>query len=503
LTTSWDRTARVWNAESGEQVAVFRGHKSRVHTAQLSPDGQRVVTAAQDGTVRIWRLSPILAHALPLSDPIANFRAMALSPDGRYLATGANDFFDPGPRIWDATTGTLQHNLKAAREGILARLPSRFAAVSGVVFSPDGQRLLTIAEEEQITIRPSAPPSMGVLSFLAKPKPPPEDPESRSKKDELLPHTPARIWDVQTGKPLAALKAGELLLSCACFSPDGRKVLTADSTQKRYGIYSSTGGIFSGGSSSGGNWQTFVRVYETATGKELLKLPHPGDILRAEFSADGRRILTSVNSGKIPNKDIQMWDAETGKLLFALDKNSSESVACFTPEGKRLVVFSPGIRLHDTLTGKQLAHYEGMDIWTMNWQLRRAGISPFSPDGTKLLAVGRDGLGLLDILTGKQLVAFRGHSGAVHSALFSPDGRFVITASDDLTARVWDASTGEELLLLRHKSPVQFAAMTPDGRRVATASDTVRIWDLQPLPIALQRKARELSSEEKEWFGIK
>ena len=89
------------------------------------------------------------------------------------------------------------------------------------------------------------------------------------------------------------------------------------------------------------------------------------------------------------------------------------------------------------------------------------------------------------------------------SAVFSADGRFVVTASDDQTARVWDAATGKEVLLLRHKAPVQFALMTPDGRRLATASDTVRIWDLDPLPIAIQRKPRELSSYERERFGIK
>jgi WD40 repeat protein/serine/threonine protein kinase len=505
LTTSWDRTARVWNVETSEQVAVFRGHRSRVHTANLSPDGQRVVTASEDGTVRTWWLDTPRDHARPLAEPIVNFQVMAVSPDGKVLATGAKDHFNPGPRIWDMSSGKLLHKLKAPREGFLAKLPNRdgFAAVAGVIFSPDGRRLLTIADEERISIRKSLASSMWALPFQPRPKAPPEDPEARAKQDEALPYTPARLWDVDTGKQLAALEAGECCLSGACFSADGRKVVTTDSTQKRFVVVSSTGGIFSGGMSSGGNLQTFVRVHDAVTGKELLKLPHQGDILRAEISADGRRILTSVSSGIVPSKDIQMWDAETGKLLFALEKSSSETAACFAPDGKRLVVFSQGIRLHDATSGKELARYDGADVWVMNWKLRRAGLSPFSPDGTKLLGYGRDGLGLLDVPTGKQLVAFRGHTGAIQSALFSPDGRCVVTASDDQTARVWDAGTGKELVLLRHRNPVAFAVMTPDGCRVATASDTVRIWDLQPLPIALQRKPRELSSEEKERFGIK
>ncbi|MGO9109518.1 MAG: protein kinase domain-containing protein [Thermoguttaceae bacterium] len=509
LTTSWDRTARAWNAETGEQIAVWRGHKDRVNTANLSPDGRRVVTAAEDGTVRVWWLDPPRDQARPLAEPIVNFHVMALSPNGRYLATGADDYRNPGPRIWDAATGKLLHKLTAPREGILAKLPIRdgWANVLGVVFSPDGRRLLSIADEEQIKIRKSGPVQMWALPFLSKPKRPTDDPDTRSKQDEALPFTPARIWDVETGKQLATLQAGEFSLSSACFSRDGRKVLIADSTNKRYAVYSNTGQVMSQGSSSssGGNLQTFVRVYDTATGKELLKLPHQGEILRAEFSADGRRILASASGNAYPNKEIKMWDAENGTLLFAIGKNSTESVACFDPDGKRIVVFSspPGIRIHDAMSGKELASYAGSDVWIMNRELRHAGLSPFSPDGKKLLAYGKDGLGLLDVLTGKQLVAFRGHSGAVTSALFSTDGRFVVTASDDQTARVWDAATGKEVLLLRHNGVVQFAVMTPDGRRVATASDTVRIWDLQPLPIAIQRKPRELSSAERERFGIK
>ena len=506
LTTSWDRTARVWNAETGEPVAVFRGHKDRVNTASLSPDGQRVVTASADATVRLWWLSPPKGPAQPLAEPIVNFNVMSLSSDGRFLATGASDQFQsPGARLWDTQTGKLLHRLKTPREGMLAKLPDRsgFANVTGVVFSPDGRWLLSIADEELIKIRKGVPEPIFTIPFLSKPKPPPKEPDADSAKDEPLPFTPARIWDVETGKQLVALQAGEASLSCACFSRDGRKVLTADSANKRYAVYSDTGRSVTSGESSGSNVQTFVRIHDAATGKELLKLPHQGEILRAEFSADGRRVLTSGNAHKWPNKDIRMWNAENGTLLFALEKSSSERVACLDPEGKRLVVFDNPIRIHDAENGKELIRFEGFDVWGENWKGRQLGLSPFSPDGKKLLVFGGAGLGLIDVETGKQLVTFRGHSGALKSALWSQDGRFVVTASDDMTARVWDAATGKEVHLLRHKASVAFATMTADDRRVVTASDTVRIWDLDPLPIAMQRKPRDLSPYEKDRFGIK
>ncbi len=74
------------------------------------------------------------------------------------------------------------------------------------------------------------------------------------------------------------------------------------------------------------------------------------------------------------------------------------------------------------------------------------------------------------------------HDDAVMSALFSPDGRRVVTASHDNMARVWDAETGQPITPpLKHAKQVNFAAFSPDGRRVVTASrdNTARVWDTE------------------------
>ena len=73
-----------------------------------------------------------------------------------------------------------------------------------------------------------------------------------------------------------------------------------------------------------------------------------------------------------------------------------------------------------------------------------------------------------------------GHTGEVETAVFSPDGRRILTASSDRTARIWDAQTGAVLTQMRgHKAPVLSAVFSPDGRRVLTASEdaTARLWD--------------------------
>ena len=78
-------------------------------------------------------------------------------------------------------------------------------------------------------------------------------------------------------------------------------------------------------------------------------------------------------------------------------------------------------------------------------------------------------------------LSLRGHDNIVLSAAFSPDGKRIVTASFDGTARIWDATTGEPIgePLRGHERGVTSAAYSPDGRRIVTASQdkTARIWD--------------------------
>ncbi|AKJ02098.1 WD40 repeat protein [Archangium gephyra] len=123
----------------------------------------------------------------------------------------------------------------------------------------------------------------------------------------------------------------------------------------------------------------------------------------------------------------------------------------------------------------------------------------FSPDGQYVVTAGEDGMARVHRVDGKgEPVVLKGHAGPVVSAAFSPDGQRVVTASKDGTARVWRADgTGEPGELKGHTGPVvsaTFGPDSPDGQRVVTAGEdgTARVWraDGTGEPVVLRHEGR-------------
>ncbi|HET9559988.1 MAG TPA: WD40 repeat domain-containing protein, partial [Actinomycetota bacterium] len=158
-------------------------------------------------------------------------------------------------------------------------------------------------------------------------------------------------------------------------------------------------------------------------------LGHGGDVSRASFSPDGRRIVTASQ-----DTTVRTWEAETGTELRVL-------------------------RGHG------------------NWVWRAS----FSPDGERIVSASQDGTARLwSSATGEALAVLEGHGGPVRTACFDASGSLVVTASDDGTARIWDGRTGEPLRTLSgHRKGVREAVFTPDGRRVVSGGfdNDVRTWD--------------------------
>jgi dipeptidyl aminopeptidase/acylaminoacyl peptidase len=162
--------------------------------------------------------------------------------------------------------------------------------------------------------------------------------------------------------------------------------------------------------------------------------------------------------------------------------------AAFSPDGRRVVTAG------DDGTARIWAAAGGAPVAELRGHTGRVDSAAFGPDGRLVVTASADGTGRVwEAAGGAPVAELRGHEGVVGSAAFSPDGRLVITAGDDGTARIWEAAGGAPLAELRgHGKPVgsarfgpsagrvvvNSAAFSPDGRRVVTAGDdgTARVY---------------------------
>jgi hypothetical protein len=223
-TASVDNTARLWDAETGTEIAVLKGHEGSVRSAAFSPDGKRVATASADNTARLWDADAGTEIAV-LKGHEGSVRSAAFSPDGKRVATASED---NTARLWDAETGTE-----------IAVLKGHDGWVMSAQFSPDGKRVATASVDNtarlwdaeagtEIAVLKGHEGSVWSAAFS------PDGKRVATASDDNT----ARLWDAETGTEIAVLKGHEGSVWSAAFSPDGKRVATAseDNTARLWDV---------------------------------------------------------------------------------------------------------------------------------------------------------------------------------------------------------------------------------------------------------------------------
>jgi len=460
-----------WQRQAHLEIRTYRGHTDGIWSVAFSPDGQRIVTASQDGTTKVWEVNSgkelLTLHYASLFLPKVAFSpdgqrilttsadakiwnatsgeelitfpgqdnpiiSVAFSPDGRRIVTGC---VDATAKVWEADSGKQ-----------LLTLQGHSSRIWSVAFSPDGQRIATSGDDATAKVW-EANSGKELLTFKGHSEP--------IWSTEFSPNGQlvitgsydgtAKVWEADSGKEVLSLKGDRTGITSVAFSPDGQQVVT-------------------GGES--------VNVWEVASGKKLLSLQGHGSIVWSiAFSPDGRKFVTGSQ-----DSTAKLWDVAGHKEQVVLKgHNGVIYEMVFSPDGRELVTASADhtTKIWDAESGKELSSLEGHSD-----EIRSVA---FSRDGQRLCTGSADRTAKVwEVASGRVLLTLNGHSDAISSVAFSPNGRWIATGSDDTTAKIWEAGTGKELLTLKgHNEGLRSVAFAPDGLLVATASvdNTAKVWD--------------------------
>src|SRR6266496_1562428 len=212
VTTSYDRTARLWDAASGKPIGEPMKHEDTV-SAEFSPDGQRVVTASYDNTARLWDA----VSGKPIGEPMKHegrVGSAQFSPDGQRVVTTS---YDNTARLWDAVSGKPNGEPMKHED-----------AVNSAEFSPDGHRVVTASRNRTARLwdAASGKPIGEPMKHEAAIKSAQFSPDGQRVVTSSYDNT-ARLWDAASGKPIGEPMKHESAVKSAQFSPDGQQVVTA------------------------------------------------------------------------------------------------------------------------------------------------------------------------------------------------------------------------------------------------------------------------------------
>jgi WD40 repeat protein len=387
----------VWEAINGSKIHTLL-HDGTVNSVEFSADGKTIISGSSDGTARVW--NAVTGQAISQIKHDGIVWDVALSKDGKYAVSGGND----NARVWDAATGTEVAQMNPA------------GRVFSVVFSPDGKYVASAGEDM------------------------------------------SRVWESDTGEEISHIKQAGNILKIA-FSPDWRSVASG-----------STDGT--------------LLVWDAGTGNEIARSAHDwigtndpvmGAINALEFSPDGKFILTGSIDGT-----GRIWEAQTGTEIvrLAADEyygaedvvNGFVNTVVFSPDGKHAAIGNNNglIRIWKIDTDMELKLMDiGYNTTSNNIAL--------SPDGSKI-AYGDDDLHIWDLLMDSETVRTFPSGDIIWMVGFNSDGKRVFSTGLNNMAKIWDAATGQKISAIKYQDIIAFSS-TGDWAVSREEDDTVRIWN--------------------------
>ncbi|AWM38225.1 ECF RNA polymerase sigma factor SigE [Gemmata obscuriglobus] len=513
----------IWDAVKGKHAVTVTGHQHANPSMAFSRDGRHLAVATQNPVVQLFDAAT--GKRAGGFDPGQRFAlCLAFSPDGKVIATGGKDMIV----LSDAVTGKE-----------LGRMEMK--QVLNVAFAPDGKALVSVGEDCKVRVWDVATKRerrvLDGRGWLGRSMALSADGKTVALGSV---HNVVRVWDLDTGRELSEQADGhDAPVRAVAFSPDGRTLVTGGENQQirvwdaarlrpvgQLKGYSAQHVAFSPDSSrllTAWDWSKSARVWDINRGNKLLDFgPVEGERLpAAAFAREGKTVVTVSwrwNGEKpVPNAPRTIglfgtWDAATGKRIREASlPGVGNTVLALSPDGRLAAVGGQGeapLWLCDIARG-----HERRLSYTP-WDTVK-GVA-FSPDGRLLATGGIDrehvvGGGthhrprIWEVSTGREVLQLAGHERTVTALAFAPGGRVLATADGDdnlpslppgpQTIRFWDVGSGKELARLGgHHSNVTSLAFSKDGTQLVAgmSNGTALVWEapaaIKPVPSKPGRK---------------
>jgi WD40 repeat protein/serine/threonine protein kinase len=559
---SRDKTARVWDVATGQQICVCRGHTNEVNWVDFSPDQKLLATASDDHTVRIWD-AVTGQERFTLKGHATEVVTTLFSPTANVLVSGD----DSGIlKMWDLSSRRQLKSVAAHRR--------RIQALSWVA---EGHLLATAGDDE--TNRLWAMPDMVLRSVQNCAG---AHCASLSPDGELLASSAGggtiTVDDVNTGGRRMTFSGDFRNIEAIRFSPDGHQIASCcgDGTLWLWDLPTRRGWIAVTEKASAaksvnplslGLWclayshdgtrlatsrrDGLVEVFDTSVNPQwtlLTKDPPNSAPSDLAFSPDGKRLAISWK-GEVPAKGgLQIWDASALRPTVLLERGGTRSRGvCFSNDGSELALgFDDNVDIlsNDTLQTKSqircpavgetsLVAFDGRGSlfavqhpprvlkWTVHvYDIKRGeetrtigapfdwGLGFAESSDHELLATCKSGdapqVALYESRTGRLRTKAIGRRGMTSHLAFAPTAPMLALAAKG-GVELWDTGDGHEIGFLSgmgpENGPVAFSA---DGRLLFVVSfneKSVHLWDVeQRVQLFTLRLPLEFTVKASEWL---
>ena len=493
----------TWGLPAGAKVRIGKGTPGPSDTAvAFSPNGQYLAVASSIG---VWLYDTVSYQELALLPSQGAISSVAFSPDGSAIAATAQ-YSNLKGQVWDILTRKKLATFTSGGSGAVIAFS---ADGKTIAYSAGKKIILCDVTTEQEIVRMESENYIDTISFS-----PDGYMIASAGKGNLI-----KLWDTLTGQEINTFNHKSNVNSIA-FSPNkyilasgssdttvklwdaitGTEILTIENPYRISAVTFSSDGktlAWTGAGNRSRNLPDTIHLWDMETHSPIATYEDPNvqSIDSIAFSPDGKTLATThgftnttarvldidtgnaIDLGHTPlgaiplgsisfspdstilascgHSRLKLWNTNTGQIIANVSE-STVNLVSFSPDGKTLAYRVRGedfVRLWDVTTQTQIGIIENDSI---------NGFT-FSPDGKTLALKLYLAIELYDVAIRQSIAKFEGHTNRITSIVFSPDGKFLASTSEDYTVKLWDVETKQIIENFVEEYWTSFATFSHDG----------------------------------------